>query len=725
MRNSPSFTTLLALAFLALAFVLPGGLAAADGAPSASEIRQRLTPVYRSLQNDPQFLALAGQLNTEEVDEAAVERYLAYLPLSPLEMLEIKMHLGHFELMIPETLRQWHRRWIELHREQATEFYGKAYVAEALAARSIAMQPQEGAAPSAEKMGTVGTNRNVASAFAPAPLQYQGEIQVAVNPNNTQQIVAAANTSDSIGGTCGVGIQAVFYSSDGGATWGYTCAPNETAYGLNCTKPFLFGSDPAVNWDGNGNVYLEHMMLCTADFNNIQFSIVVARSSNGGVNWSGQGIVINSWPTINRLEDKNFYAIDNNPGSPFFGRHYTCWDRNNNEKSAYSTDSGATWTEVDIPASPSTGAGFATDLACELAVSKDGTVHVIFDTLRCFANCNNEQMFYARSTNGGLSWSAPVLVRDFNLVGFSNLNCPAAQEGRCINPFGAIDVDNSGGACDGYLYATFTDYGDGGVNTSDVFIVRSIDNGATWSAPVRVNDDGIFERVQFHPFLMVDQASGNPVVAWHDARNDTQNRAVDFFAARSTDCGLTVEANTQASAPSTEFLNSTISSSNENALSNPNRNPNQFGEYLGLDVLTGKAYMAWTDSRQFFPTFNNQRENVGFATVDFGTAYHLLGPAPGTTGVTNNWSTSGGTSGATTFFLYGFTAGAVQVPGCPVGVTVGMSDVNILGSPVSNANGIANTSLFVGAGASGVTVLLQAVELSTCKVSNLISYTFP
>ena len=33
-----------------------------------------------------------------------------------------------------------------------------------------------------------------------------------------------------------------------------------------------------------------------------------------------------------------------------------------------------------------------------------------------------------------------------------------------------------------------------------------------------------------------------------------------------------------------------------------------------------------------FPTFNNQRENIGFATVDFGTAFQLLDPVPGVNG---------------------------------------------------------------------------------------------
>ena len=45
-----------------------------------------------------------------------------------------------------------------------------------------------------------------------------------------------------------------------------------------------------------------------------------------------------------------------------------------------------------------------------------------------------------------------------------------------------------------------------------------------------------------HPFLVMDQIFGTPVVAWHDARNDAANRAVDFFVARSFTCGQSFEA---------------------------------------------------------------------------------------------------------------------------------------------------------------------------------------
>jgi hypothetical protein len=347
------------------------------------------------------------------------------------------------------------------------------------------------------------------------------------------------------------------------------------------------------------------------------YSMVVARSANGGATWNAQGIVKNGWTTAT-LEDKNFYAIDTNAGSPFAGRHYTCWDRSNNEKFAYSSNNGASWTEVDLPT-----AGGGIDLGCDIAVSKNGTVHVIWNSLSCVFNCSNEATYYSRSTNGGVSWSAPILVVDPNLVGFSNKNCPTAQDDRCIGPFGAIDVDNSGGACDGTLYVTYTDFPSGsgfGVNNSDIWVKRSTNNGSTWSAAVRVNDDSLGGQIQFHSFLVVDQTNGNPVVAWHDARNDANNRKLDIYASRSTDCGVSFEANVKASAASGEFNNNTISYSDHSSLDNPNYNPNQTGEYLGLDARGGKAYVAWSDTRHFFPSFTTepQQENLGFARIDFG-----------------------------------------------------------------------------------------------------------
>jgi len=46
---------------------------------------------------------------------------------------------------------------------------------------------------------------------------------------------------------------------------------------------------------------------------------------------------------------------------------------------------------------------------------------------------------------------------------------------------------------------------------------------------------------------------------------------------------------------------------------------NAYVEYMGLDVLDGTAYIAWADSRHFYPasTGESQKENLGFTKVVF------------------------------------------------------------------------------------------------------------
>ena len=336
----------------------------------------QLEPIYESLKANAQFNAFQKKLEGNMHRPEIVDQYLAFMPISPLEYLQIDMETRHYEVSVPRFLFEWHTRWIELHEADARKMYGDTYVDSILAGWPVDTSGEADGNGLATRT-TIGTNRNVASTFNPAPETFQGEIQVAVNPNNPNQIVAAANTWDTMGGACAGGIQAIFYSSDGGATWGYTCAPGQSAYpSLSCNGT-VFGSDPALSWDDSNNVYLNHMLICAVGNNNA-VAMVVARSTNGGASWSGHGVVKNSWGTQN-FEDKNFFAIDNNPSSPFYGRQYTCWDRDNNEKMAYSTNGGSSWTEVDVP----TATSGTFDLGCDLAIEDNGTVHIVFDTLTC------------------------------------------------------------------------------------------------------------------------------------------------------------------------------------------------------------------------------------------------------------------------------------------------------------------------------------------------------
>jgi len=114
------------------------------------------------------------------------------------------------------------------------------------------------------------------------------------------------------------------------------------------------------------------------------------------------------------------------------------------------------------------------------------------------------------------------------------------------------------------------------------------------------------------------------------------------------------------------------------------------------------------------------------ADIAWGTnpqTYWIYDPVPGTAGFTNQFSTTNGTPGATTFLIYGTVAGPLALPGCP-GVFVGTTNPTILTSGPNDAAGNFEFPLFLGGGLSGVSVLMQAVELSTCTVSNVITPTF-
>jgi hypothetical protein len=139
-------------------------------------------------------------------------------------------------------------------------------------------------------------------------------------------------------------------------------------------------------------------------------------------------------------------------------------DKNFNGRAffARSSDNGQTWTERDLPTPPNGGV----DIACDIAVQKNGTVHVVIETETCDdVECFDEWLYYTKSTNGGLTWSTPKLVADTNFASFSANSCPLAQDGRCIIGLGSIDVDNSGGPCNGTVYVTYADHAANGLGT--------------------------------------------------------------------------------------------------------------------------------------------------------------------------------------------------------------------------------------------------------------------
>src|ERR1051326_152706 len=164
----------------------------------------------------------------------------------------------------------------------------------------------------------VGTNIDPSNGVE----NYQGEKNVAIDPNNSQHIIAHSNTffkdttaqcQSPTGGTASTfGTMALFGSSDGGVTWQYNCAPWHTSATGGVTGAVAwFGSDPALAWDAQGRAYACYMLISQNSSGSAGASIVVARSTDVGQSWQQLGSpVVNRIGVTTSLDDKEMMAID-------------------------------------------------------------------------------------------------------------------------------------------------------------------------------------------------------------------------------------------------------------------------------------------------------------------------------------------------------------------------------------------------------------------------------
>jgi hypothetical protein len=215
----PGRRVLFLIALCCLAVMATGTARAEEGEEgvSRSALLKTLRPAYDAFNRDANLQKLAERANANLNDREAVDALLERMPLSPLDYLEIDMEVKHYEFAIPRFIQELHVRWMELNEPLARILYGDEHVNQVLS-RWPADYGDD--ITHIDALAVVSTNRNVAATDSPAPNGYDGEIQIAVNHRNTNQMVAAANTWGTAGAACNnQDTQSIFYSSNGGATW--------------------------------------------------------------------------------------------------------------------------------------------------------------------------------------------------------------------------------------------------------------------------------------------------------------------------------------------------------------------------------------------------------------------------------------------------------------------------------------------------------------------------
>jgi len=404
----------------------------------------------------------------------------------------------------------------------------------------------------------------------------QSETSITVNPNNPMILVGGSNEIVRLP-------MRGYFSSNGGKSWGAVDVPLPPPATTNGTD---FGSDPGVPFNTRGNVYYYFIVeffnpTCAA----IQGTeMAVAKSFDGGKSWP-QVTFFNFNSGSGKFNDKPMIAVDTNPNSPFRDSVYVAWDNaslnagkssaNDDLLFARSTDGGLTFSSPVALNNPTGGPRQV--IGADPFVGPNGEVYVAWHDVQ------QNLLMVNSSFNGGATFGQQQVIAP-TVVAFDDAIPAMASRHALLYP--ACDADRSSSANHGTLYCSWMD--ETASNGTDIFVSRSTDRGAIWSAPVRVNDDptGV-QKDQFNQWLSVDPASGSINLSWNDARNDPADIKTDIFFSQSTDGGLSFAPNVKV----------TTAMSDESAANPCADAGNQYGDYEGIVAFGGNIHPIWTDGR--------------------------------------------------------------------------------------------------------------------------------
>ncbi|MGH2691894.1 MAG: sialidase family protein [Actinomycetota bacterium] len=423
-----------------------------------------------------------------------------------------------------------------------------------------------------------------------APGSVQNEVRITRNPATTGNLIVAYN--DTVGASSSpVGISNSF---NGGASW------TDTQLGVpmhpTMGTPLGVIFDPFIDADSQGNVYAGYIATDGAAAGNS--GIYVERSQTGGGLWSG--------PTTVAFNGAAMGPVD--PAYRFNDRPDMTVDGSRNVYLVWIKDVGVGLPTSDIylarsppPGVPSMGNPTGLDFtglasgsvapqtvndapngtdranAPDVVVAPDGTVYVAWiDVDVTNPSPKTGTLLMDRSLDGGATFGADMTAQTITALANHLSTASASGDDARSGSYPSIAVAPGSSQTVYMVYVADPS----GADEADVFFIRSTSGGASWSSPIKVNDDTTAND-QFHPAIAV-KPDGTINLAWYDKRNSANDDAWDVYLATSTNGGMTFSANSRISDSS--FATPTNAPGTEPWL----------GEYLGLDVDAANAYVAFT-----------------------------------------------------------------------------------------------------------------------------------
>jgi len=512
----------------------------------------------------------------------------------------------------------------------------------------------------------------------------RSESDIRVNYWDPSKIIAGSNNIS------GSGQQGMYYSSDGGVTWGQTYLP--------LASGDAFHSDPTVDWSSDGTAW-----STTMGINGNVLKVQSYRSTNGGATWTFDGTVSGTQTQT----DKQMQWIDHSATSPYANNNYVIW---HNGAPAYMnrrTSSG--WgTPIKVSGTETTG----TSIGADVKTNSAG------DVFGFWPDTGSRGIYVVKSTNGGASYGTPVRIvttydsYDIGVPSFNNrrilvyVSGGAYRNGTTNNVY-ALWADLSGDTgCT--LASNEPGASTGSACKTRIWFSRSTDGGATWSARVKINNQSGLND-QFNPFIAVDETNGNLGAIYYDTVSDAGRKKVDVYYQLSTNGGVSWEAPVKVS---TAMTDETVSGADLG---------NQFGDYNSLSGYGNAFFPSWTDRR------NNGKEEIWTSKITTTTtvSYSISGSA-GTTGATIAAGSQSATSdGSNNYTISSLAAGTYTVTPSKSGCTFlpASSSVTITSSNVTGVNFTASCTaptftISGNAGTTGATVTAGASSTTSDASSN-------
>ncbi len=410
----------------------------------------------------------------------------------------------------------------------------------------------------------VGPNVDV-SRFA----DNEAETTVAVNPTNPRNVVVVSNfqIADAL-------MRSV--SFDGGTTWTRGMIANGDALGTACC-------DPSIAFDRYGNLFLVYLDLKAK-------RVQVAYSTDGGVSFRFLATLDHTDHSISSNGQKLSAGVDQpsvatGPDGAWFV--YKLFDGGDllQVRGVRSTGLG----QLSAPAPAESVPGSRAGSFGDIAVGPRGAVLVTYQDglsgqgpATIWTNLDADGF-------GPAGFGPSRVATPTNVGGFDYI---PAQARRSVDAEAGLAYDRTGGTRNGRVYLVYTDEQPDESNHTNIFVRTSDNDGAAWSAPVRVNDDA-GTNSQFNPHVSLDQTSGIIAVGFHDARNDggqggagdtngIPNDDAQYFVTVSRDGGATFAPNVQVSAGTSNGADS--------------QNGVEYGDYTGLAFQSGVIHPAWADN---------------------------------------------------------------------------------------------------------------------------------